>query len=152
MKGRSALDGAMLFPDLAFHKSLIEKELTRCKEEEQYELPPLLWSSSSGSGAEIIYHGLQSGDQGWEKRESQEALKPAVASWSQRGSVFIVSNLGIHYAEYFRSNKTISFVIQWKTGLRKFLLESSKSFPKTFALFLWTKRKHMTFLWLTCSL
>ena len=42
MKGRSALDGAMLFPDLAFHKSLIEKELTRCKEEEQYELPPLI--------------------------------------------------------------------------------------------------------------
>ena len=36
-----ALDGAVLFPDLAFYKSLIEEELTRCKEE-QYELPPVL--------------------------------------------------------------------------------------------------------------
>ena len=37
----NALDGAVLFPDLAFYKSLIEEELTRCKEE-QYELPPVL--------------------------------------------------------------------------------------------------------------
>lgn len=37
----TALDGENLFPDLAFHKSLIEEELTRCKEE-QYELPPVL--------------------------------------------------------------------------------------------------------------
>ena len=56
--------------------------------------------------------GFRVGTKAESREGSQEALKPAVASWSQRGSVFIVSNLGIHYAEYFRSNKTISFVIQ----------------------------------------
>ena len=56
-----------------------------------------------------------------ESRESRVS-KPDVASWSQQCPVFIVSNLGIHYAEYLRSNKTISFVIQGKTGLPKLLL------------------------------
>ena len=126
LRGRSALDRANLFPDLAFHKSLIEKkELTRCKEE-RHELPPRLWSYFSSS-SEIIYLGSEEPRL---RAESQEALKPAVASWSQWGLVFIVSNLGIHYAEYFRSNKTISFVILGKTGLRKFLLKSCKIFAE----------------------
>ena len=50
------------------------------------------------------------------ERGVKRLLKPAVTSQRQRGSVFIVSNLGIHYSEYFRSNKTIfSVILSWNT-------------------------------------
>ena len=141
----SALGGAIVFLTLHFTNLFLRKSWLGAKRSNTSCRLTWLWPNSTGAG--ITYHGLQMSERGQRRRAegSQEALKPAVASWSQRGSVFIVSNLRIHYAEYFRSNKTISFVVQWKTGLRKFLLESFKSFHRTFWLFLWTKLKHTTY-------